>query len=107
VKGRHLGEFEELVLLAVRRLGASASGASIQEVLREEAARRATLGAIYAALDRTQRKGLVASRLGEPAPVPGGRRRRLYRLTDRGEETLRDSRHVRESLWRTASGTSR
>jgi DNA-binding PadR family transcriptional regulator len=101
MKGENLGEFEELVLLAVRGLGETrATGASIQEVLQKRARRRVSLGAIYAALDRGQRKGLVESWLGEPLPEPGGRRRRHYTVTGEGEAALRESRRVRESLWR-------
>jgi DNA-binding PadR family transcriptional regulator len=100
VKGNNLGEFEEIVLLAVRRLGTSATGSSIQELLEREAGRRPTLGAIYAVLDRGHRKQLVLSWLGEPAPVPGGRARRHYELTPAGEAALQESRRVRELLWR-------
>jgi PadR family transcriptional regulator PadR len=100
MKGSNLGEFEELVLLAVQRLGEEATGSGIQALLEREAARRATLGAIYAALDRADRKGLVESRLGEPTPVPGGRARRHYTVTRAGAAALRESRRVREALWR-------
>jgi DNA-binding PadR family transcriptional regulator len=100
MKGDYLGEFEELVLLAVRTLGDDATGSSIQELLVQQAERRASLGAIYAVLDRGHRKRLVESWLGEPAPVPGGRSRRHYALTDRGEAALRESRRVRDALWR-------
>jgi DNA-binding PadR family transcriptional regulator len=100
MKGDYLGEFEELVLLAVRTLGADATGSRIQELLELEADRRASLGAIYAVLDRGHRKRLVESWLGKPAPVPGGRSRRHYALTEAGEAALRESRRVRDALWR-------
>lgn len=99
MKGERLGEFEELVLLCVRQLGESATGAAIQGLLAEQAGREVTLGAIYAALDRTHRKGLAESWLGEPTPVPGGRAKRHYGLTAGGEEALEESRRVRELLW--------
>lgn len=102
MKGDHIGEFEEIVLLAVRSLGDEATGSTIQERLERQAGRSTSLGAIYAALDRGHRKGLVDSWLGEAAPVPGGRRRRHYRLTGAGEEALMESRRVREALWRAA-----
>lgn len=102
MKGSNLGEFEELILLAVRRLGDQATGSGIQALLEREAGRRATLGAIYAALDRGERKGLVESWLGEPVPVPGGRARRHYAVTRAGEAALRESRRVRDVLWRPA-----
>jgi DNA-binding PadR family transcriptional regulator len=102
MKGDNLGEFEEIVLLAVRSLGRTATGGAIQEQLERAAGRRSTLGAIYAALDRLERKGLVESWLGEVQPVPGGRRRREYGETGAGERALAESRRVREALWRSA-----
>jgi DNA-binding PadR family transcriptional regulator len=99
VKGERLGEFEELVLLCVRQLGDDAYGAAIQEMLRESAGRDVTLGAIYAALDRTVRKGLVSSWMGDPSPVRGGRAKRHYALTTQGEEALLETRLIRELLW--------
>ncbi len=107
MKGDNLGEFEELVLLAVRRLEDEATGSAIQELLARQAKRRPALGAIYAALDRAQRKGLIHSRLGEPTPVAGGRARRHYQLSRAGEAALRESRTIRERLWQEAPGTAR
>ncbi|HSM06103.1 MAG TPA: helix-turn-helix transcriptional regulator [Longimicrobiales bacterium] len=103
MKGERLGEFEELVLLCVRRLGdEEAYGAGIQEALAEQGGREVTLGAIYAALDRTQRKGFTESWLAKPTAKRGGRAKRHYRVTTEGEGALRESRDVRERLWRSA-----
>jgi PadR family transcriptional regulator PadR len=99
MKGKHLGEFEELVLLSVRQLGADASVLAIKSLLGEAADRKASLGAIYAALDRAERKGLSLSELGDALPERGGRARRFYELTAAGESALVDSRRVREALW--------
>ena len=101
MKGEHIGEFEEIVMLAVRALGEDATGASIQELLESRADRRATLGAIYAALDRGHRKGLVESWVADSTNGPG-RPRRHYALTEAGDEALASSRRVREALWRVA-----
>lgn len=105
MKGDNIGEFEEIVMLAVRSLGDHATGATIQEILEREADRSTTLGAIYAALDRGHRKGLVESWLGDSQPVRGGRRRRHYALTADGEGALEESRRIREALWRAAPET--
>jgi len=99
VKGERLGEFEELVLLSVRQLGEEAHGSSIQEVLAERADREVTLGAIYAALDRAQRKGLADSWLGEPTAARGGRAKRYYAVTPGGLAALEESRRIRDRLW--------
>jgi PadR family transcriptional regulator PadR len=105
MKGERLGEFEELVLLCVRQLGAEAHGSGIQGLLAEAAGREVTLGAIYAALDRAQRKALVESWLGEPTPSRGGRAKRHYAVTSAGESALRKSRLVRERLWEPSKAT--
>jgi len=99
MKGDYPGEFEEIVLLAVRRLGDAATGSAVQALLEREAGRRAALGAIYAVLDRAERKGWTESWLGEALPEPGGRRRRHYGLTRSGESTVEESRRVRNALW--------
>lgn len=94
-----LGEFEEIVMLAVGRLRDDASSVNIQEVLAEDARRAAALGAIYAALDRLQRKGCVRSWLAEPTAERGGRAKRHYALTAHGREALAELRRVRELMW--------
>lgn len=104
MKGERLGEFEELILLCVRQLGKQAHGANIQNLLVEVARREVTLGAIYAALDRAQRKGMAMSWLGEPTPTQGGRAKRHYAVTPKGTEALAESRLVRERLWAEPSG---
>ncbi len=94
-----VGEFEELVLLAVMAGGDNAYGVSVQRVLEEEIGRGPSLGAIYTALDRLSEKGWIRSRMGDPSPVRGGRRRRCYDLTEEGLARLREVRRIRESLW--------
>jgi DNA-binding PadR family transcriptional regulator len=94
-----LRKFEELVLLSAMVVGRGAYGASIQRVLEEEAHRAVTLGAIYTALDRLTRKGLVRSEMGNPTPVQGGRRKRHYELTSAGLEQVTEIRRIRDRLW--------
>jgi DNA-binding PadR family transcriptional regulator len=99
MRGSSLREFEELVLLSIQMIGEDATGATIQLTLDAEAERAVSLGAIYTALDRLTRKGLVESWLGEPTPVRGGRRRRFYRLTPVGTEELTDIHRIRNTMW--------
>ncbi|MBT8396793.1 MAG: PadR family transcriptional regulator [Gemmatimonadetes bacterium] len=97
--GSRLREFEELVLLSVLIATPDAHGPSLQGVLAEEAGREVSLGAIYTALERLGRKGLVRSEMGDPTPVRGGRRKRHYQLTDEGLVHVREVRRVREQMW--------
>lgn len=94
-----LREFEELVLLSVLIAAPDAYGPSLQRILAEEAGREVSLGAIYTALDRLARKGLVLSELGDPTPVRGGRRKRHYELTPEGLERVQETKRVRERMW--------
>jgi DNA-binding PadR family transcriptional regulator len=100
MKGDHLGEFEELALLAVRAVGEEAYAVPVQHFAEQASGRRVSLGAVYAALDRLERKGLLRSAVGEPTPQPGGKRKRCYGVTPLGMRTLREVRRVRERLWR-------
>ena len=83
-----LGEFEQLVLLAVLRLDDEAYGAAIGRALREHADRDASPGAIFTTLERLEARGLVRSRFGDPTPERGGRRKRFYRLRPAGQRAL-------------------
>jgi DNA-binding PadR family transcriptional regulator len=87
----YLGEFEHLVLLAVIRLGDDAYGVPIREEIEERAERPVTFGAVYATLRRLEAKGLIESRMSEPAAVPGGRARKLVDVTAEGLEAVRRS----------------
>jgi DNA-binding PadR family transcriptional regulator len=86
-----LGEFEQLVLLAVVRLDDNAYGATIRGELLERAGRDVSPGAIFTTLERLEARGLVTSRYGEPTPERGGRRKRYYSLRPEGRRALADS----------------
>jgi PadR family transcriptional regulator, regulatory protein PadR len=87
----YLGEFELLVLLAILRLDHDAYGVTIRDALENETSREVALGAIYKTLGRLEDKGYVSSRLGDPTPQRGGRRKKLYRLESLGSRALRQS----------------
>ena len=85
--GTYLGEFEQLVLLAVVRLGADASGAAIREAVEAGSQRTVWIGAIYTTLQRMADKGLVTSTVAE-ATAPGERKRKIFSLAAEGEAAL-------------------
>ena len=87
----YLGEFELLVLLAILRLDADAYGVTIKDALDHETSREVTLGAIYKTLGRLEDKGFVSTRLGQPTPQRGGKRKKLYRLEPLGYRALKQS----------------
>ena len=88
-----LGAFEHLLLLALVRLGDGTYGVPIRDDIEARTGRVVSPGAIYTALDRLERRGLVRSALGEPTPERGGKRKRCYRLTTKGAAALKDA-HV-------------
>ena len=90
-KGDFLGEFEQLVLLALLRLGDSAYGMSIRREIEERAERDVSIGAVYATLDRLEEKGLVKSRFAEPSDDRGGRPKRCFTMTGAGARALERS----------------
>ena len=85
------GEFELMVLLAILRLRDDAYGVTIREELERETSRTLTLGAVYKTLGRLEGKGLLKTRVGPPTRERGGRRKKLYTLTDTGREAARRS----------------
>lgn len=96
----HLGELEQVVLLAVMRLGDEAYTAPILDEIREQTGRSMARGALYTALDRLETKGCLRSRVGDPLPERGGRPRRYFSVTPTAIRALKDSRQGLLRLWR-------
>jgi PadR family transcriptional regulator, regulatory protein PadR len=96
-----IGDFEQLILFALVRLGSDAYGVTIRHEIENRTGRSISPGALYTALDRLETRGLVSSRLGDPTPERGGKRKRLYTLQPAGERALA---RVYESLRLMASG---
>jgi DNA-binding PadR family transcriptional regulator len=90
-KGNYLGDFEQLVMLAVMRLGQQAYGMTVRRQLEEIADRRVSLGAIYATLDRLESKGFVTSHLGGRGNERRGRAKRFFKVRAPGVRALRAS----------------
>jgi PadR family transcriptional regulator, regulatory protein PadR len=102
--GAHtLGDFEQLILFALIRLGADAYGVTIRNQIAARTGRAVSPGALYTALDRLEKRGLVASRLGDPTPQRGGKRKRLYTLQPAGARALA---RVYESMRLMANGVA-
>lgn len=85
----NLGEFEQLVLLAILRLDDRAYGVTIRAELADRAGRAIAPGALYTALERLEAKRLITSRMGDPTPQRGGRSKRYVTVTAAGVQALR------------------
>jgi PadR family transcriptional regulator, regulatory protein PadR len=83
-----IGEFEQLVLLALLRLGNGAYGASIRREIQDRTRREVAIGSVYVTLARLERKHMVVSYTGEPSRERGGRRRKHYVMNDPGQRAL-------------------
>ena len=100
-----LGEFEQVVLLAVLRLGDAAYAVSVRDEILDRTGRDVSRGSIYITLDRLETKGYLRSWLADPTPERGGRAKRYYALRPRAVEALRDSRRALVALWKGIEAT--
>jgi PadR family transcriptional regulator, regulatory protein PadR len=95
----YLGEFEQIVLLAVWRVGEDAYGVRIRQEIEARIGRAVTIGAVYATLDRLAQKHCVKTTLGEPTATRGGRAKRYYSITRTGIAALEDTRQQLARMW--------
>jgi PadR family transcriptional regulator PadR len=95
----YLGELEQRVLWAVLRMDGEGYGTTILEALIERSDRRVSPGALYTTLDRLEEKGMILSRLADPEPGRGGRRKRFMSVTAKGREALERTREEWMRIW--------
>jgi PadR family transcriptional regulator len=99
----NVGQFEQLILIAILALGDDAYGVTIHAKAKELAEPKdVSLGAVYVTLDRLEDKGLLSSRLSDPTPERGGRAKRCYRLEALGERALRNAAITARRMWETS-----
>lgn len=94
-----LGEFEQVVLLAVARMEGDGYGVTIRREIEKRTGRDASVGAVYATLDRLEAKGYLSSREGESTGRRGGRARRHFGVTPAGWVALEATRAMLAALW--------
>ena len=97
-KGGFLGEFEQVVLLALARLKEDGYGMAIRQEIEDRTGRDVGIGSVYSALDRMEQKGYLSSTVGDPTPERGGRAKRYYQLEFAGLMALNRSREMVSSL---------
>jgi PadR family transcriptional regulator, regulatory protein PadR len=99
-RAQTLGEFEQIVLLAILRLGDKAYGVTIREEITSRTGREASPGALYVTLDRLEEKGFVRSRFGDPTPQRGGRAKRFFSVSAKGVESVVSAQRSYQRLMR-------
>ena len=98
MKGTHLGEFEELVLLTIGVLKEEAYGVAIKSDIKERSGRNPSIGALHSALTRLEKKGFATTHMEEATEDRRGRRKRFYTLTNYGVETLKEIYEMRKEM---------
>jgi DNA-binding PadR family transcriptional regulator len=96
----YLGEFEELVLTMVGILQEEAYGNAIVNEIKERVGRDVNLSAVHVTLYRLEDKGHVKSRMGGATNSRGGRRKRIFQVTNAGLSMLRSMKEARMDLWK-------
>lgn len=99
MKGTHLGEFEEIILLLVGVLRDNAYGLALVDAFEEQAGRRVAIGAVHSALSRLTEKGFLESEMTGATSERGGRRKRIFTITASGKRALVNARDLRVTLW--------
>ena len=95
----NLGEFEQMVLLAILQLGEDVYGVPIVEEIERRTDRSVARAAVYVTLRRLEKKGLVESWMGAPSEERGGKARRLVWVRPEGQRLLQGSRRAMEAMW--------
>ncbi len=94
-----LNETEQFVLLALARLAADAYGVTIRQEIEERSGRPVSIAAVYAALERLERRDYATAWLSEPTPERGGRAKKHFRLTSSGAAALEAARGAMDRMW--------
>ena len=99
MKGTHIGELEELVLLCVGILYPEAYSVGVMDELSAKASRDLNISAVHAVLTRLEEKGMLKSKLSDATAERGGRRKRVFLLTAAGKRALEDAMALRNQLF--------
>jgi DNA-binding PadR family transcriptional regulator len=99
-KGEYLGEFEQIVLLAVARQQGRGYGMTLRREIESRAGRNVSIAPVYAALRRLELKGHVRSYAGAPTPIRGGRATRHFEILPAGVRALKESRVMLDRMWK-------
>ena len=95
-----LGEFEQMVLLAIVHLKGDVYGVPIVDEIAGRTGRAVSHAAVYVTLRRLEHKGLLSSSMSDPTPERGGKARRCVKVTPAGLESLRASRQLLDRMWK-------
>ena len=95
----YLTRKEELILLAVHKLGEAASLVKVLEILDVSTGHRWTMGNVYVPLDRMRKLGYLETRVGEPTARRGGKAMKYYSLSRQGKKALAELKRIHDTMW--------
>jgi DNA-binding PadR family transcriptional regulator len=95
-----LGDFEQMILLAILQLDGDVYGVPIVDEIKRRTGRDVSRSAVYITLRRLEEKGLVSSWMGDPTPERGGKPRRLVKVEPEGLRLLHESKRAMDQMWR-------
>jgi DNA-binding PadR family transcriptional regulator len=97
---KYLTRPEEIILLALWRLRDTAYGVTIRDLVQRMTGRYWSIGSIYVPLERLERKGFVVSEESQPTAERGGRRKRIFHITDKGIQEMIEIQRVNRVIWK-------
>jgi len=100
---KEISKAEEMVLLAIWRLGNDAYGVSVRRQIRKDTGKDYTYGTLYGLLRQMGRKGYIQKIKGEPLPKKGGRGKTYFKLTPEGIRALKDAIALHKRMWKDIS----
>ena len=95
-----ISKAEEMVLLAIWRLGDEAYGVPVRRQIRKDTGKDYTYGTLYGILRQMEHKGFIQKKMGDPLPKKGGRSKAYFRITPEGIQALKDAIVLYQRLWK-------
>ena len=96
---KNLTRKEELIMLAILNLKKDAYLIAIVDHLSKITGKKVSLTSVHIPLSRLEKSGLITANYGESTAVRGGRRKKIYRITNMGLEALEEHKRVSDILW--------
>lgn len=106
MKGTYLGEFEEIVMLTIAALGEEAYGLAIKKELEEQTERKISISAVHAACNRLEKKEFLIAYFGDKSQKRGGKRKKIYKVSLKGQQAINTAHELRQRLWKRIPGTN-
>ncbi|MEM9300367.1 MAG: PadR family transcriptional regulator [Bacteroidota bacterium] len=100
MKATELGDFEELVLMAICVIGSQAYAVNVKAELENRLQKGINISAIHTALYRLEDKGFLKSEIGGATKERGGRRKRFFMPTAAGKSAIAKLKAVREGMYK-------